>query len=97
MKKLKLPKLKIKLSQVLAILLILAVVGELWIVYQYLYLNLVKKGEVVLPPQQSQAVRIDLKTYQEAKNWLQEKAVYEISSYSLDEGELGRENPFADY
>lgn len=86
--------MKITLRAVLTVLLILAVLAEIFILYKYLYLSLNSAPEM---PPMTVKTRINLPDYENLKKRVEQNARYQLPAYSLQGDLYGRENPFAEY
>ena len=106
MKKLKLhlPKIRVDIARILAILLLAAAAGEIFILYRALYAE-VETVPPEPPKSAANAVDIDLVQYNKIKNWIDSRRNFVLPEYSLRIStttgsttiSTGRENPFADY
>ena len=104
--KLHLPKIKFKLNlaRVSAVILVLGVSAEVFVLYQA-FLAPVPLPQSATEAEQAEAINFDLEEYQKIQNLMQIKKLYEVPDYSLEVSTTtasttvttGRENPFADY
>jgi hypothetical protein len=91
----KLPKPNLPLSRLLWVALGLAIVLELLLLYQSVFLGFVKKEAVIETTQTP--VRIDLEGFERAHEWIETNSGFVLEPYSLVTPASGRENPFAEY
>ncbi len=90
------PKLKVRLTFLLWTIFALLVLGQVLALYKYLYADF--KASAVSPePQPTAILRIDEVTSQQVKAWWQDRQNFELPAYKLQAGDVGRENPFAEY
>jgi len=97
MKKIKIPKISLpKLSTILWIAFAIVILIEAAVLYKSIYLNLVyiNKGEVAAPVGE---MKINQEPLEELKAWISERENGILPSYVLDQGKVGRENPFLEY
>ncbi len=90
----KLPKVKIKLTTLLGVLLALAIFVEIFTLYKYGYLNLSRDPEI-----KADAARqiLDIKSYMSLRAWIERNNSYLVTDTQLSTEAQGRDNPFVDY
>ncbi len=99
MKKLQLPKLKIRIKPgwILLAVLLVALALEAAALYKYLYLNPRQAPAPVMTQQEAESPRVNLPVYQNAVQWLDENAKFTVPNYQLEKETTGRDNPFTEY
>lgn len=92
-----LPKVKIhlKLSTVLWLVFLIAVLLEIFVLYRYLYDGNFRPDSAPLAETSASTVRIDLPSANAAGQWVENKQDYQSPDYNLSGS--GRANPFAEY
>lgn len=75
---------------------VVVVLAELFILYQYLYLNFQTRD--IQSDSISQPIfRIDHSSLTEAEAWLKKTENYKLPDNQFQQQNIGRENPFAEY
>lgn len=87
---------KVRLSLVLWVIFLLVIMTEIFVLYNYLYLPLKKRGEPVIstskPP-----IEINKKAQSGLESWMEQQKIYTLPKYNLKTATSGRENPFEEY
>ena len=88
------PKIKLKLTTVLAVLLAIAVIVEIFALYQYGYSNLARRTEL-----EKEAPRqiLDIRSYMSLRAWIERNNSYEAPSRQFSTEASGRDNPLLEY
>jgi len=93
---LKLPswkKIPFQLTAVLRTLLLLAVLTEIFLLYQYGFLSIAAQEEV-----QNKDIPqvLNIAAYQKVRSFIEQNSVYEIPPYTLQNEGIGKENPLSE-
>lgn len=98
MKKLQLPKIKLKVNIVVLLwaVMLAVILLEAAVLYKYLYLN-PRAAQTPVIVNEGGDVRVNLPVYQNVVLWLKDSAAFAASGYSLEKETTGRENPFTEY
>lgn len=94
--KLKFPswkKIPFQLPAVLVTLLLLAVLTEAFLLYQYGYLSIARSEEV---QSQDTPQVLNIAAYQTVRAFIEQNSVYEILPYTLQSDGRGKENPLTE-
>src|SRR3989344_1638083 len=97
MKKIVLPKIKLKLFVILMVILGVVVLAEVFVLYKYLYMSLASKHLEQDEAEQPRGARIDLPAYEKMRDWQGGAPIYPGPNYTVGAYVQGRSNPFAEY
>lgn len=89
-----LKKIKLKLATVLAAILVIAGLAEIFALYQYGYRSLA--GNAPAADETPRQV-LDMKAYMNFREWTEKNSAYQIPDYTLAGEAVGRDNPLAEY
>jgi len=95
--KIRLPKALLKLALALKTALAVIIAGEVFILYQFVYLDFQKSRAGPEIPATASGYDFSLPEFAKVRDWLEKQQNFEIPPYELTATSTGRENPFAEY